>query len=64
MGSDIIYNDQYVKRKVKTFKMVKTLLSDDIIPEEKVECECISCISVGSVLKIEKNGNPSLFRTV
>ena len=55
LSSDVIYDDQYIKTKVKTFKRVKTLFSDDIIPEENVECECISCISVDSV---------SLFRTV
>ena len=54
LNSDVIYNDQYIKTKVKTFKMVKTLFSDDIIPEEKVECECIPSITVDSVLKIEK----------
>ena len=30
------------------------MFSDNIIPEERVECECIPCISVDSVLKIEK----------
>ena len=54
LGSNVIYDDQYIKTKVKTFKMVKTLFSDDIIPEEKVEHECIPCISVDSVLKKEK----------
>ena len=47
--------------KVKTFKMVKTLFSDDIIPEEKVECVCISCISVDSVLKIDKKYYPQVY---
>ena len=61
LSSDVIYDDQYIKTKVKTFKMVKTLLSDDIIPEEKVECECISCISVDSVLKIDKKYYPQVY---
>ena len=34
--------------------MVKTLFSDDIIPDEKVEHECVPCISVDSVLRIDK----------
>ena len=54
LSSDVIYDDQYIKTKVKTFKMVKTLFSDDTIPEERMECKCISCISVDSVLKTEK----------
>ena len=35
LGSDVIYDGQYIKTKDKTFKMIKTLFSDDIIPEEK-----------------------------
>ena len=61
LSSDIIYDDQYIKTKVKTFKMVKTLFSDDIIPEEKVEREYIPCISVDSVLKIEKKYYPQFY---
>ena len=33
LSSDIIYNDQYIKAKVKTFKMVKTFFDNDEIPE-------------------------------
>ena len=61
LSSDIIYDDQCIKPKVKTFKIVKTLFSDNIIPEERVECECISCISVESVLKIEKKYYPQVY---
>ena len=61
LSSNVIYDDQYIKTKVKTFKMVKTLFSNDIIPEEKVECECISCIIVDSVLKIEKKYYPQVY---
>ena len=61
LSSDVIYDDQYIKTKVKTFKMVKTLFSDDIIPGEKVECEYISCISVDSVVKIEKKYYPQVY---
>ena len=60
LSSDSSYDNQYIKTKVKTFKMVKTFFSDDIIPEEKVECECISCISVDSVLKIDKTYYPQV----
>ena len=37
LSSDAIYDDQYIKRKLKTFKMVKTLFDNDEIPEEKIE---------------------------
>ena len=61
MSSDIIYDDQYIKTKVKTFKMDKNLFDNDEIPEEKVEYERISCISVDSVLKIEKKYYPQVY---
>ena len=35
LSSDVIYDDQYIKTKVKTFKMVKTLFDGDEIPEKK-----------------------------
>ena len=54
LSSNIIYDDQYIKPKVKTFKMVKTLFDNDKIPEEKIEYKCILCISADSVLKKEK----------
>ena len=61
LSSDVIYNDQYIKTKVKTFKMVKTLFDNDKIPEERVEYKCIPCISVDSVLKIEKKYYPQVY---
>ena len=51
LSSHVIYNGQYIKTKVKTFKVVKTLFDND---EEKIEHECIPCISVVSILKIDK----------
>ena len=53
-SSDIIYDDQHIKTKVKSFEMVKNVFDNDEIPEEKIEYECIPSISVDSVLKIEK----------
>ena len=61
LNNDVIYDDQYIETKVKTFKMVKTSFSDTIIPEERVKCECISCISGDSVLKIEKKYYPQVY---
>ena len=60
LGSDVIYDDQYIKTKVITFKMVRTSFSDDIIPEEKNEHGFIPCISVDSALKIDKKYYPQV----
>ena len=61
LNSDVIYNDQYIKAKVKTFKMVKTLSDNDQIPKERVEYEYIRCISIDSVLEIEKKWFPQVY---
>ena len=41
--------------------MVKTLFDNDKISEERVEYKCIPCISVDSVLKIEKKYYPQVY---
>ena len=61
LSSDIIYNDLCIKTKARNFKMVKTLFGNDKIPEEKIEYECIACISVDIVLKIEKKYYPQVY---
>ena len=54
-----------LKQKSKLLKWLKNLFNNDKIPEEKIEYECIPCISVDSVLKIERKVlSTSLFRTV
>ena len=52
--SEPIYDDNYIKTKVKTFSdIIKTLFSrgdknPDKIPKERIEYACIACISVNS----------------
>ena len=66
LSSDVIYDDQYSKTKVKTFSgVIKTLFDGDKIPEERVEYSYIPFISIDSVLRIDKKQlSTSLFRTV
>ena len=53
--SDPIYDDSYIKTKVKTFSdMIKTFFDGNEIPKERIEYTCIACISVDSVLKVDK----------
>ena len=53
--SEPIYDDSYIKTKVKTFSdMIKTLFDGDKILKERVEYACIACISIDSVLKVDK----------
>ena len=63
--SEAIYDDSYIKSKVKTFsEMIKTLFDGNEIPRERVEYLCIACVSIDSVLKYMKKLSTGLFRTV
>ena len=60
--SEPIYDDSYIKTKVKTFSdIIKTLFSGDEIPKERVEYICITCISTDSVLKTGKKNYPQVY---
>ena len=53
--SEPIYDDRYIKTKVKTFSnIINTLFSEDQIPKVRVQYVCIACISVDSVLRVDK----------
>ena len=63
--SEPVYDGNYIKTKVKTFsEMIKTLFDGNKIPKERVEHVFIACISVDSVLKVDKKLSTGLFRTV
>ena len=48
-----VYNEKYIKVKVKEF-VVNTNIWGDKVPKEGVDPTCIACISIDSVKKIEK----------
>ena len=55
LSSDVIYDNQYIKTKVKTFsEAIKTMFDGGEIPKERVEYICLACISIDSVLKVVK----------
>ena len=55
LSSDPIYDDQYIKTKVKAFsETIRTLFDGNEIPKERVEYVCIPCISIDSILKVYK----------
>ena len=57
-----IYDDSYIKTKVKAFSdIVKSLFSGHEIPKERVEYSCLSCISIDSVLKVDKKNFPHVY---
>ena len=64
--SEPIYDDKYVKTKVKTFSnMINTLFLGNEIPRERIHYVCIAAICIDSVLRIDKKKiSTCLFRTV
>ena len=62
LHSEPIYDDSYIKTKVKTFsEVIKTIFDGDKIPEERVEYTCLACISINSVLNVDKKYCPQVY---
>ena len=60
--SEPIYEDKYIKTKVNTFSSkINTLFSGDDILKERVQYTCISCISIDSVLRVNKKNYPQVY---
>ena len=56
------HEDKYIKTKVKTSNtVINTLFSGDEIPKERVHYTCISCISIDSVLRVNKKNYPQVY---
>ena len=60
--SQPIYNDKYMKTKVKAFSsMINTLFSGNEIPKERNHYICIGAICIDFVLRIEKKNYPQVY---
>ena len=60
--SQPIYDDKYIKTKVKTFNnMINTLFSGDEIPKERIHYICIAAICIGSVFRVDKKNYPKVY---
>ena len=66
LHSQPIYDDKYIKTKVKAFSsMINTLFSGTDIPRERNHYICIEAFCIDSILRIEKEKfSSSLFRTM
>ena len=50
-----VYDEKYIKAKVREFNgAIKTNFLGDEIPKENVHYICIACITIDSVMRIEK----------
>ena len=60
--SQPIYDDKYIKNKVKAFNnSINTLFSGDEIPKERIRYVCISAICIDSVLRRDKKNYPQVY---
>ena len=60
LHSEPVSDNQYIK--TKTFsEVIKTLFDGDKQPEERIEYTCLACISVDSVLKVDRKNYPQVY---
>ena len=57
-----VYNQTYIKAKGREFDgVIRTNVLDDEIPKENMHYTCIPCITMDSVMKIEKKNYPQVY---
>ena len=61
-----VYDEKYIKAKVREFNgVIKTNFLGDEIPKESMYYTCIACITIDSVMRMEKKElSTGLFRRV
>ena len=56
-----VYDEKYMKDKVREFNgMIKANFSDDKIPKENMHYTYMACITIDSVMKMEKKNYPQV----
>ena len=57
-----IYEHKYFKAKVREFEgVIKTNFSGNDMPKENMYYICIACITIDSVMRMDKNNQPQVF---
>ena len=57
-----VYYEQYIKAKVRELNgMIKTNFSDDKISKENMHYTSIACITIDSVMRMEKKNYPQFY---
>ena len=57
-----VYDEKYIKAKVREFNgVIKTNFLGDEIPKEDMHYTCIACITIDSVMKMEKKNYPQVY---
>ena len=61
--SMLVYDEEYIKAKVREFNgVIKTNFLGDKIPKESMNYTCITCITIDSVMRMEKKFSAGLFK--
>ena len=54
-----VYNETFIKAKVREFdSVIKTNFLDGKVPKENMHYKCIGCITIDSVMRMEKKNYP------
>ena len=57
-----VYDEKYIKAKVKKFSgVIKTNFLGDEVPKENEHYTCIACITTDSVMRMEKKNYPQVY---
>ena len=57
-----VYDEKYIKAKVREFNgVIKTNFLGDEIPKENMHYTCIACITIDSVMRMEKKNYPQVY---
>ena len=57
-----VYEYKYLKAKVREFDgVIKTNFLDNDVPKENMHYTCIACITIDSVMKIDKKNHPQVY---
>ena len=57
-----VYDEKYIKTKVREFnRVIKTNFLSDEVPKENEHCACIACITIDSVMRMEKKNHPQFY---
>ena len=57
-----VYDEKYIKAKVREFNgVIKTNILGDEIPKESMHYTCIACITIDSLMIIEKKNYPQVY---
>ena len=57
-----VYDETYLKAKVREFDgKIKTNVLGDKVPKENIHCTCIVCITIDSVMKVDKKNYPQVY---